>query len=155
MDAEKTIAQEKSKLFSNDNIHTRTGCDSIFSTVVLTPSNKVGVCCGLSRELIPELNYSSDRVLGDILQSAGEDFLKIWLFVEGPERILCWAATFDPRIEWEGRYAHRCHACLAIFQDSRVRRVIRERYREIIDDVLLRYSISLRRQDVLQGQVYG
>lgn len=155
MDASKTIVQEKSNFLNRDNVHTRTGCDSIFSTVVLTPSNKVGVCCGLARELIPELNYPSDQVLEDILQSAAEDFLKIWLFVEGPERILCWAAKFDPRIEWEGRYAHRCHACLAIYQDPRVRGVIRERYREIVDDVLLRYSVTLRRQDVLQGQVYS
>jgi hypothetical protein len=43
--------------------------------------------------------------------------MKIWLFVDGPERILAWAAGKDPRIEWENRYAHHYHACLTLFDD--------------------------------------
>jgi hypothetical protein len=46
------------------------------------------------------------------------------IHAEGPERILAWAATHDPSIEWEHRYAHQCQACVRVFRDSKVRAVI-------------------------------
>jgi hypothetical protein len=40
--------------------------------------NQIAVCCGLSREKIPELNYSaSERHLGELLEEAGRHFIKI------------------------------------------------------------------------------
>ncbi len=69
------------------------------------------------------------------------DFLKIWLFVEGPERILAWAASYDSTIEWENPYAHNCDACRALFSDPRVQSVIQNNYHERIDDVLRQYAI--------------
>ena len=155
MDARKTIAQDVQNVLTRRNVQSRRGCDSIFSTVVLTPSDKIGICCGLSRELIPELNLESNRPLEQLLESAGTDFMKIWLFVDGPERILHWAAQRDPKIEWEGRYAHHCQACLALFDDARVRNAIKSGYRERVTDVLMRYSIILRRRELQDGAVYA
>jgi hypothetical protein len=156
MDAQKLSEQKPEDLLSRDTIGRKGGCHSIFTTAVITPSNGVGVCCGLARERIPELNYSAtDRRLVDILEEAGRDFIKIWLFVDGPERILAWAASKNRSIEWEYRYAHHCHACLALFNDPQVRETIMEHYRERIDDVLLRYNVHLREQELLEGAVYG
>jgi hypothetical protein len=50
---------------------------------------------------------------------------------------LAWAATHDSSIEWENLYSHRCQACLRIYQDPKVREVIREYHQEKIADVLL------------------
>lgn len=126
------------------------GCRSIFTTIVRAPEGSLGICCGLSRKLIPEVNrpFEADR-LSETLSECGEDFLKIWLYTEGPEKILAWAAGHDPEIRWENRFAHQCHACLALFRDARVARVIREHFRERVDDVLLRYSVLLSQQDRL------
>jgi hypothetical protein len=90
-----------------------------------------------------------------VLQEAGRDFIKIWLFVDGPERILAWAASKNQAIQWENRYSHHCHACLALFENAEVRRTILEHYRERVDDVLLRYNVRLREQELREAEVYG
>jgi pyruvate-formate lyase-activating enzyme len=155
MDAGQIIDQPAGRVLNHQNIHQRHGCESVFRTIVVTPTKKIGFCCGLSRELIPELNAEwSDDSLADLLAVAGSEFMKIWLFVDGPERILAWAASKDPQIDWEGRYSHHCHACLALYQDPRVRRAISLNYRERVDDVLMRYSFLLRQQELLEGASY-
>jgi Radical SAM superfamily len=149
MHASATIAQAPETLFGLDTVRAARGCKRMFTTVVLTPQRRIGFCCGLSRELIPELNGERrGRSLAELLESAGTDFMKIWIFVDGPQRILAWAATKDPRIVWERRYAHHCHACLALFQDPRVRRTIAGHYRERVHDVLVRYSLVLGNQEL-------
>ena len=72
------------------------------------------------------------------------DFMKIWLYVEGPEKILSWANTKDQTIDWEWKYAHICHSCLAIFNDQKVRKVVKEHYLEKVDEILLKYSFMVR-----------
>lgn len=156
MDTREIIDQPREMLLTRENVHSRHGCKSVLGTIVVTPERKIGFCCGLSRELIPELNIEwGENSLPELLQKAGKEFMKIWLFVDGPERILAWAASKNPQIDWEGRYAHHCHACLALFQDSLVCDTIVENYRERVDDVLMRYSVLLRHQELLEGAVYG
>ena len=84
----------------------------------------------------------SDMTLAEMAGSAGHDFLKIWLSVEGPEHILAWAATKDPRIDWEDLYNHHCDACRAIYQDPRVRAVLARHWHERRDDILSRYRLA-------------
>jgi hypothetical protein len=141
------IEQDDAQMLSRNNVHLRNGCASVFTTIVLTPDKKCGSCCGLTREQIPELNadWSGDSLDG-LLGEWARDFMKIWLFVDGPERILSWAASKDRNIQWENRYSHHCHACLALFADPLVRDAIRAHYRERVDDVLMRYVVKLRFQ---------
>lgn len=148
--------QSAEYLLSRTTVSKRRGCRSILSSTVLTPSGRVGVCCGLTRERIPELNlpFAGQR-LENLLQEAGRDFIKIWLFVDGPERILAWAASKNKAIQWENRYSHHCHACLALFDDPEVRATILAHYRERMDDVLMRYNICLREQELREGAVYA
>ena len=156
MDINRSIEQDNYSYITSENVHLRKGCKSILKTIVLTPDKKIGLCCGLSRELLPELNIKSLNIdLSKILEDAGKDFIKIWLFVEGPERILAWAASKNPNIEWEGRYAHHCHACLAIFQNQLVRDTIKSHYHEKVDEVLFKYSVMLKQQEYYEGVVYG
>ncbi|MGW2587713.1 radical SAM protein [Streptomyces virginiae] len=147
MDYEQIIQQDETRLLNRSNIHLRKGCNSIFNTIVVTPDKNVGFCCGLGREKISELNTPwVSGSLDGLLQGAARDFIKIWIYVDGPEKILAWAAGKDSRISWENRYSHHCHACLALFSDPMVREVIRQHYRERVDDVLMRYVMRLRGQ---------
>jgi len=120
------------------NLALRQGCDSVLSTTTVQADGQLGACCGLGMRLIPELQLGSlpDTRLVDADRAAAGDFLKRWIRVEGPEHILAWAAEHDPDILWEDMYAHRCQACLRLYQDPRVRKVISEHYEEKIADVL-------------------
>jgi hypothetical protein len=122
----------------SSNLFGRGGCDSVLSTTTVQADGTIGACCGISLRLIPELQlgHVSEVSINQADQLAQRDFLKRWIRVDGPERILAWAATIDPEIRWEGLYSHRCQACLRLYSDARVRRVIREHYREKAADVL-------------------
>lgn len=151
-DAE-AVGHNRDALASRDNLHLKKGCDSVLNTIVVTPGEQLGACCGLTREQIPEMHVGSLRQFGmsELYDAAVRDFLKVWLFVEGPEHILAWAASIDPSIEWENKYNHHCDACRAMYQDQKVRRVIRDNYRQKQADILLRFSLlnAYGREDTL------
>jgi hypothetical protein len=65
-----------------------------------------------------------------------QDLLKRWIRMEGPERIVAWAATKDTSIEWEGMYAHRCQACLRLYKDPAIRDVVAEHFMEKMPDLI-------------------
>jgi organic radical activating enzyme len=124
---------------NKSNLASRSGCESILSTTTIQANGMIGVCCGLGMRLVPELQSGSiyDTTIADAEEKARNDFLKLWIKVEGPEKILAWAATHDPSIEWENMYSHRCQACLRLYQDPKVGEIIREHHQEKIADVLL------------------
>jgi len=146
MSLKEQVKQDSSIYVNKHNVHKRKGCSDILNNIVITPTKDIGACCGLTRELIPELNLKlyPERSLRMAYKQSTMDFMKIWLHVEGPERILAWAASKNPDIDWENRYAHRCHACLALYKDEKVREVIRNYYHEKLDEVLLKYSTLIR-----------
>jgi hypothetical protein len=138
LDAKEIMKYPEGLAVNKSNIDQRGGCDSIINTTTILADGRIMACCGLGTQSIPELHIGD---LGsDSLQSAnekiGNDFLKRWIKIEGPEKILAWAAEKDPSIQWENQYAHRCQACKRMYTDERVRRVIREFHEEKILDVI-------------------
>ena len=140
------IEYEPRHLANRENLANRTGCQSVLSTLVATPQKNLKACCGITSEQIPELRLGSLDSAGvvDLYERGGDDFLKIWLAVDGPERILAWASKHDSSIDWENRFAHQCHACLFMYEDQKVRAVIEAHYNEVVPDVLLRLSMKPR-----------
>lgn len=122
-----------------DNLSGRTGCSNILQTYTIQADGRIGACCGIGLRDIPGLNVqdvSQPDSLLNAINTAENDFLKLWLRYEGPERILQWASQYEPTIEWDGLYAHRCQACARIHQDQQVQRVIRDHHEEMIPTVL-------------------
>lgn len=136
-------ATERRAVLDSRNLAARKRCESILSTVAVMPSANMLACCGLTSATIPELNLGSLRQasMADLYEDAVADIIKVWLYVEGPERILAWAARKDAAIRWEGMYAHACEACRAVYRDPRVRRIIRDNYEERVADVYFRFSL--------------
>lgn len=121
-----------------DNVQLKDGCDSILSATTLQADGKIGACCGIGMRAVPELQVGDihSSTLAEADKNAADDLLKRWIRLEGPERILSWAADHDPRIEWEDRYAHKCQACLQLYRDPLVGDVIREHHGEKLADIV-------------------
>ena len=147
------VAHNQTKLVNRDNVKFRPPCSSVLTTMVISPSEELGACCGLPREDIPHLRTGSlkNNSMADLVNKSLSDFMNIWLFVEGPERILAWAAEKRPEIEWENRYAHNCDACRALFGDKVVLEAIADHWEEKYDELLLKFS--LMRPDVHKEKV--
>jgi hypothetical protein len=146
-DDPEVIEHEVPQLLNASNVGSRPPCNSVLTTIVVSPSEELGLCCGLPREEIPDLRAGSlqEKTMRDLVDGCKHDFLKIWLFTEGPEKILAWAASKDPSIEWENMYAHNCDACRRLYRDPTVQRVIEEHYQEKVDEVLFKYALYLQK----------
>lgn len=126
-------------LTNRSNLHTRAGCESVLQTYVVQGDSKVAACCGLGMRAIKELHVGSalqPAFLGRGIEAAEDDWLKMALKFLGPENILAWAATFNPRIEWENMYSHRCHACIRLYQDNDVREIIRTHFEKLKPEII-------------------
>jgi organic radical activating enzyme len=135
----KTNSYRDGSTVNRSNIATRTGCNSILSTTAVQADGRIGACCGLGMRTIPELQvgHVGKTTIGEADRAAEEDYLKRWIRVEGPERILAWASDHEPSIEWEDMYAHRCQACLRLYKDPTVRNVIARYYKEKLADIVV------------------
>jgi organic radical activating enzyme len=120
------------------NLPFRKGCDNVLTTTTVQADGRIMACCGIGMRQIPELEVGrvGETTLSAADRAAADDFLKQWIRIEGPEKILAWAATHDPEIQWEDMYAHRCQACLRLYKDPKVRQVIADNYLEKMADVL-------------------
>jgi len=143
------ITQKSENLANRFTLAKRDPCKSILTTIVVTPDEHLGMCCGISRERISEVDGGDlrERSMRSMVDTATTNFMLIWLLVEGPERMLAWAATHDPSIDWENRYSHNCDACRAFFHDARVKQVIAKHGHEKFGDVLSAYALFLETAD--------
>ncbi len=124
---------------NRDNLAQQVGCDNVLQTFVVQADGRIGACCGLGMRLVPELNVGAaegEHFLQLAMERADNDFLKLWIRHDGPERVLAWAAAHDESIDWENRYGHKCQACLRVYKDPKVASVIRNHYQEVIPRVL-------------------
>lgn len=65
-------------------------CTSLFSTIPINPYGEVLACCGLCAENNPFLRIGNikNKTIQTIYESSFKDLLKIWLFSDGPLKIL-------------------------------------------------------------------
>lgn len=139
----RSIACQDAAPISKKNVNHGGGCTSVLSTLVISPSEYLGACCGLTHEQIPEMRLGDLRKysITQLIESGKQDFLKVWLMIEGPHEILRWAAEKDSHIRWGDEYVHHCDVCRRIYSDQRIRRVIMENYQEKLADILFRFTL--------------
>ena len=136
---QKTSVYPEGIATTRQNLPIRTGCTSCLGTTTLQADGQIAACCGIGMRIIPELHvgHISRTTIAEADALMENDFLKRWIRVEGPEKILAWAASHDPEIKWEGMYAHHCQACVRLYKDARVRKVIVEHHKERMADVIM------------------
>ncbi len=130
---------KKSSYCNGQNIHNRKGCDSILSTYTVQADGKIGACCGIGMRLIPELHVGiidESRFLHNAIKIAEEDFLKLWIYHWGPEKIIAWVSQKEPSIKWENMYSHKCQACLRLYKDDSIMVIIQKYYHEILSEII-------------------
>lgn len=119
------------------------GCDNVLTNVVITPHEQLAACCGLTMEHIPEMKLGDLRsaTMGSLYDSQYSDFMKLWLWLDGPHAIYRFALSKDPSLQTAALDNHHCYACAIVHQHPRVRRLLAEHYTEAMVDVLHRYYL--------------
>lgn len=90
--------------------------------------------CGLK-----EVNFSTGE------DHQFKDFMKIWLFVDGPQKILKY--IYEKRGINNTFIGHNCAICAEIFKDYKNIQCIFYNCNDIITSVMLKYNIILRKID--------
>lgn len=130
------------------------GCDSLYQMINVDPKNQALSCCGLAVEHISELQLgkvtTEQNSLRNLYNQQKEDFMKQWLYVDGPITILQKAKQWDPTIE-SVKFVHFCQTCAYIFNNPKVQKAIKENYTEIIEDVQKRFVSKIKLSSYLKG----
>lgn len=119
-------------------------CTQLFSNLVLTPHGRVSSCCGLTFEHIDQLKigYYQNGNLKDLYKSQFEDFLKIWINIDGPIGIIR-KVMGEQFIETLGDIHHLCQACALLHKDERILNKLKDVYPLYIEEILSKYSKNI------------
>jgi hypothetical protein len=128
---------------SADNASIYEGCQQLYTNMVITPHAKLSSCCGLTFEHIPEMKLGDiSRGLRSLAESQLDDFLKVWLAVDGPGTIMTRLFGDDVRDELK-TVNHICHACVLMYKHPDVRAALRERAPEFVNEVMARFNLQV------------
>ena len=121
------------------------GCKSLFSTIVINPYAQMIACCGLTSEQILPMRLGDIRRsdIKSLYSTQFDDFLKIWLFVDGPMKILKF--IYQKRnIPFTTIIGHVCDICAEIFKDPENISTLKKYYEEVAFKILLKYSLIVK-----------
>lgn len=135
-----------------ERIPTFGGCDNVLMNMVVTPDESLASCCGLTMEHIPEMKLGklADRSMIDLVEQGRDDFLKRWIWLDGPEALLWFAAQKDPCVPYPETNVHPCQACAQFYRNPLAREAVRNHWHEVRDQVLLRFELKMA---LTQGRV--
>ncbi|MDR2685051.1 MAG: radical SAM/SPASM domain-containing protein, partial [Prevotellaceae bacterium] len=125
-------------------INAKKRCKSLFNTIAISPKHYINACCGLTSEYTNylKLGNAKKHSLKYLYEYQFQDFLKIWLFTDGPQKILDFIFTTDPSKKIDTRGWHICKICAEIFKDKEKIKIIQKNYHKIFSSVMFNYSFK-------------
>lgn len=127
-------------------------CPSIFSTPSVTPDGAVIGCCGLTSQRHPYLSLGNinHKNLDLIYRDSFDDFLKIWIFTEGPYSILKFCLSKNQNLPTISKNLHICEYCNIIYSNNEYFLTLKKYYKETIPSIISKYTILRSRYNNLK-----
>jgi MoaA/NifB/PqqE/SkfB family radical SAM enzyme len=134
------------KKIKKNSIYLRKRCTSLFSTISINPFHQVNACCGLTSEYTPYLKLGSAKkwTLKELYEYQFNDFLKIWLFNEGPQKIMEFISEIEPQKRIDTTGWHICQICAELFRDKEKIAIIQQNYNKVYSNILLKHSFQIK-----------
>ena len=117
---------------------------NLFSGLVITPDNRLKACCGITSGNVKYLDIGNPqkRSLRILYDNQFSDFVKIWLYTDGPLKILEFISKYDERIKIEEyQYLHKCLICTIILNSEELLGIIRRNYDEVYANIIMKYNL--------------
>jgi organic radical activating enzyme len=101
-------------------------CSGILSSIIVSPTKEVRICCGMIDQRVPELSVGSleRQSLAEIVREANSDLVANWLALEGPIGIMNFLRDKAPHLRFRERYVNHCHLCNEIFTREELRELL-------------------------------
>lgn len=136
------------KLNNNCSAKKNTRCTSLFKDLVIFPNHYMYACCGLTCIYTPYLYLGNlkKHSLSFLYNRQFDDFIKLWLFTEGPSKILDFIRSkqnnkdLSDNSEW-----HICQTCAEIFKNKENIKCIQKNYKEVMSNIAIKFSLLKRK----------
>lgn len=123
-------------------------CSSLFANITISPKNHLFACCGLPVKYIPYFDLGDLTTL-NIRQGYNkqfEDFIKIWIYVEGAYEILSYIEKRSKMKIPELRVlSHMCFYCAALLTNPQYINAAKEYYKEKYGAVMLKFYLLTKK----------
>lgn len=118
-------------------------CNYLFQCIIINPYGEVYACCGIGVCHIPQMRLGNinKEPIKTIYERSFDDFLKIWLYCNGPQAILEFVQQkTGQKFIWHTR--HHCDICRTIFTDKTIIPLLREYFHEVVYPTMMHYDIK-------------
>lgn len=119
-------------------------CTNLFENITINPNYKMTACCGLTSLFSEYLNLGDVRLLSlkELYERQFTDFLKIWLYVDGPHRIMDFISKITGKENHFEPNTHVCQICGSLLSSKENIEVIKNNYKKVYSDVIFRYLLN-------------
>lgn len=117
-------------------------CTNLFNIISINPYGEVLACCGLPSEQIPylRLGHFDSEPIKDIYFKSFNDLLKLWLFIDGPAKILKFIHEKQGE-SFKYHSGHICEFCRTLFSNPEYLNYLKNNYKSFIGDIIFKYSL--------------
>ncbi len=121
-------------------------CDSLFNTISIDCYHQMNACCGLTLDYIPYLHLGDLKKysLSFLYERQFNDFLKLWLYIDGPAKILSYCAKMRNKQIDNIDDMHLCQICAEIFKERENIEIVKNNIKDLQTDVFLKYKLLLK-----------
>ncbi|GHT61477.1 hypothetical protein FACS189451_03590 [Bacteroidia bacterium] len=139
----------KDSLENKENVSSlclKNRCTNLFGTITINPFHKMIACCGLTAEYTAYLDLGSTKKypIKQLYEHQFDDFMKIWLYTEGPKRILNFIHEKLNTEPIDTSNWHLCQICAEIFQKEQHIEILRKYSSQVFTNVMLKYSLLMQ-----------
>ncbi len=99
-------------------------------------------CCRLTAKYIKyiDLGCPKKQSIKALYENQFSNFLKIWLFVEGPFQIIKYISKYVDINISEYEHLHDCQVCAIIFNTEYFLNILKVNYMNIFTNIILKYN---------------
>ena len=124
-------------------------CTNLFSSITISPTDRLLACCGLPMSNIEYLDLGNATLytIDELYDNQFCDFLKIWLYVDGPYKILKFIADRigNDNVPELALYSHTCFYCAVLFTNKKYLSFVQTHYKEIFASIMMRYLLLTKK----------
>lgn len=119
-------------------------CKNLFHTITIDANHRMVACCGLTAKANRYLDLGSVQHFNikELYERQFLDFIKIWLYTEGPIGIVKFLSEKGLCDINDYRNLHDCLICFRIFQNNQFLKYLRLSYEEVFTNIYLNFCLN-------------
>lgn len=119
-------------------------CENLFDSITISPNSRLKACCGIISCNTKYIDLGNLNLYGirHLYKKQYSDFLKIWLYTEGPYKILEFVSKYDKSIHIKDfAHLHKCLVCAIILNNEHFLSIIKDHLEEVFSTIILKYKL--------------